>query len=608
MQFMAPMHRGKPAAASTPSDEFSPWRARALTLMVLAVVTTGITLANLSSQPVHLELPWNAWERPFGWPLTWYWRGKAQLGFALAWPISRFLVWGLVANSAAWLLLLLSAAAACRWLLRRYRPRLRWRMRATALLVLTPLAAVIVLANLPFVPDRGTEPGEEVQFGWPLLWYWHFDCLIIEDWDYNTLALAGNLMLWLLMAVLSAVAWEWLMRRYRPRFQWSMRGMLALVAAAGVLFAWCRGVYHRAEIQDPLIDMEMGDLCIQRWGPEWLDIVGADRFRRRIVGAEVMSFDNREEQLTRLARLRDVRFLRFSPRGAPITPAVRAALGRMRRVRMLGIEFEDGRTAPGDWREYLATIGGMTHLERLSLTAWDANAPDLRCLAGLRDLKSLMLIVMPYGSPDGGHQTVAQSGESRTLEYLPPLPRLESLVLRDGELGDQDLRALANFPRLKWLELSATSVTGAGLAKLAAMESLEELAINEDMATEEGFESLARFRRLKAVHVAGRDAHPFAKPPTRQESNDRADFAENRADSIGGARPARLALDDGYELMVMPDKFEGVRRALAALRAARPGIVIDAAYDDFHEGRGFNAPGFFDEPLSSFVRDHYDSP
>ncbi|HUY31258.1 MAG TPA: hypothetical protein VMV69_00650 [Pirellulales bacterium] len=603
---MASMHRGKPAAASTHSDEFSPWRA-GLTLMVLTVVTTGITLANLSSQPVHLDCLLNAsgrpWERPFGWPLTWYWRGKAQLAFA--WPISRFLVWRLVANSAAWLFLLLSAAAACRWLLRRYRPRLRWRMRATTLLVLTPLAAVIVLANLP-VPDRGMEPGEEVQFGWPLLWYWRFECLVFDDWDYNTLALAGNLMLWLLMAVLSAIAWEWLIRRYRPRFQWSVRGMLALVAAAAVVSAWCRGVYHRAEIQDPLIDMEMdmGDLCIQRWGPEWLDIVGADRFRRRIVGAEVTSFGNREEQLMRLAQLRDVRFLSFDPLGAPISPAMRAALGRMHRVRMLEIEFEDGRTAPGDWREYLATIGGMNHLEWLRLTAWDANAPDLRCLAGLRDLKSLILIVMPYGSPDGGHQTLVQSGELRTLAYLPPLPRLESLVLRDGELGDQDLRALANFPRLKWLELSATSVTGAGLAKLAAMESLEELAINEDMATEEGFESLARFRRLKAVHVAGRDADPFARPPTRQESNDRADFAENRADSIGGARPARLALDDGYELMVMPDKLEGVRRALAALRNSRPGIVIDA-YDEFHEGRALNPLGFFDEPLSSFLRDRY---
>lgn len=83
------------------SDEFSPHRARPLTLLVLLIVAGGIALANLSSEPVPfqggivpgtfdatrqyhvsgqpyarsglLDPPFGT--ASYGWPLVWHWWG-----------------------------------------------------------------------------------------------------------------------------------------------------------------------------------------------------------------------------------------------------------------------------------------------------------------------------------------------------------------------------------------------------------------------------------------------------------------------------------------------------------------------------------------------------
>src|SRR5690348_10257811 len=97
------------------SEEFSLRRARFLTLLVLAVVTTAIALANLSSEPVTTDLlkrysPKKTVERAYGWPLTWYWRSAVQYAPAapvagkptgrIRWPVGRYSIASLTANAA----------------------------------------------------------------------------------------------------------------------------------------------------------------------------------------------------------------------------------------------------------------------------------------------------------------------------------------------------------------------------------------------------------------------------------------------------------------------------------------------------------------------------
>jgi hypothetical protein len=70
----------QPIAMNSQTEEFTSRRARILTLIVVVVVATGITLANLFSEPLtadsfdRIVTANPAIERAYGWPLTWYWR------------------------------------------------------------------------------------------------------------------------------------------------------------------------------------------------------------------------------------------------------------------------------------------------------------------------------------------------------------------------------------------------------------------------------------------------------------------------------------------------------------------------------------------------------
>jgi hypothetical protein len=150
---------------SPQSEEFSLRRPRLLTIVVVLIVAGGITLANLSSEPVTGELITKIASKPehaYGWPITWYWRvastvpGTVRLGTSsstrsvLEWPIARYSPGGLVTNVAIWLLLVAGPAAACQRLLRKYRPRVRCRPRLMTVIVLLAVVVPTVLANMTF--------------------------------------------------------------------------------------------------------------------------------------------------------------------------------------------------------------------------------------------------------------------------------------------------------------------------------------------------------------------------------------------------------------------------------------------------------------------------
>ncbi|HET6879769.1 MAG TPA: hypothetical protein VFI31_06430 [Pirellulales bacterium] len=599
--------------SSLQADAFS--LARLLTLLVLLVATIAIALANFSSEPVKcdtvVEFGYRnkSLERAYGWPLPWYWRSKTitirrtapaeysrpHFGFCHnlepPWtptsPVLRYSLVRLIANLAVWLAILAAVLTACQWLLRHYRPPLRAKPRPTTLVLLVLLSVLMVLANLS--SDTEVEFGATTQhsYGWPCIWYRYIDLAplqLLRVWDYSTARLAGNLLVCLVALVAAGLVCESLLKRYQPRFRWSLKTMLVGVTLACALCAWCVATRNRADEQDEISLSLIGGVYFERSGPKWLDLLGADRFRRRIVAARVDSPGMHEETFQRLARLPSLRLLDITPwlYDSPFvfTGGMGDALGKMRQLRVLCVDargkgLTESRTAT---RECLAAIGRLTYLQRLRLEIYEEAGDSLNCLSGLTDLKALTLVIFPFKADDSDE--AENSREAPTLKHLPVLPRLECLVLDEWEIGDESLGQLARFSRLKSLDLAETSASDIGLAKLAPLDSLEELAIDEVIATPNGFKALAALKGLKTVHIAGPAGY-------RAENQDdtirrRAEFVFGEVEHEEDLQSATLRLDDGRELLVLSAELSTLHKALAALRRSHPGIVIDARYPEFH--------------------------
>lgn len=617
---------------SPQTEEFAPCRVRLLTLIVVLVVTAGIALANLSSEPVITnQKP----ELPYGWPLIWYWRSwelvseKALPGHSystnlLQWAVSRYSRSAFFTNLAAWLAIAAVATLACEWLVRRYRLRLCWQPRISTLIVLLIVAAPIALSNLSFDLPTDDSPSKAL-FGWPLIWYWHEVAGAgvgpIRVWNFSAARLAGSLAAWVLMLVVAGLVWEWLIRRLHPQMRWSLRTMLIAVGLAAFFCAWCAAARNRAREQDELImwmKSNDGIAYVERWGPKWLDLVGLDPYRRQIVGVawSDTGVEGEEEYFTRIARLPHLRYLDAA--FYAFTPDMAAALGDMRELRMLKLDFwgeeEEhkstqaclqavgklaklehlclaGNLRPDSdnvthilgltnlksltlWidykkdedaaRECLAAINKLTQLERLYLTGWRVRRYHLPHLSGLTNLKSLTIGCIADDYPNIVIRNAAEAG---VLAYLPELPQLETIDLTGVRVRDADLPQLAVYPCLKSLCLGQTLITGAGIAALAPFGSIERLALPREAAIE-GLESLTEIARLRAVHIV--------------ETSQSSDWTS-------------IELDRGNKLWLSPDEAGEFRHKLDTLRRLHPGIVIDSNWggfvnDEFEDTVEFGPP------------------
>jgi len=129
-----------------------------------------------------------------------------------------------------------------------------------------------------------------MSYGWPLLWrqrilwFTYGPSGVLGD-CFSPVRLTCNLAVWLVLLAAPAAACEWLLRRHRPRFRWSLRMMLAATAAAAALCGWYAAARNTADDQDAVIAAKGSKVWLKRWGPSWLDLVGAERYRRRIAGA-----------------------------------------------------------------------------------------------------------------------------------------------------------------------------------------------------------------------------------------------------------------------------------------------------------------------------------
>lgn len=289
--------------------------------------------------------------------------------------------------------------------------------------------------------------------------------------------------------------------------------MMVAVGVVAVLLGWFAVARERAIVQDPLIARHPY-IWLEQRGPKWLDLVGADRYFRTVVGANLFrsAIDGRhdaqvEESLKQLKRLSKLQYLFVEIEH--LTPHMAATLGDALldapQLRVLSIELSNSVWhTDEEWMppECLASIGQLSQLEHLHLEKMPLAGDSLACLAGLVNLKTLsMEDVSPYVD--------RRTPEAHLLRGMPVLPRLEALDLRGSEVDDRDLRHLVVLPRLKSLNLIYTNVTSAGLAELVHLESLENLTIDGEIVSAEGLESLLAMKRLN------RDGDTFHWPGQR---------------------------------------------------------------------------------------------
>lgn len=332
--------------------------------------------------------------------------------------------------------------------------------------------------------------------------------------------------------------------------------MLAGMALAAVLCGWFAAARQRADLQDSLIAEINGRVWVERWGPKWLDLLGADRFRRRVIGAEfdltrinADGNDALEDILQRRRQPPNFQYLFIETQC--LAPAIADALGGMPQLRRLSIAQHGGYGYGDDdenriSHECLAAIGGLARLENLSLAYITLDKESFACLAGLTHVKALTL--------------TDNFGGRHLLTCLPALPQLEAIRVAGLDLSADDLRHLAILPRLKKLDLTANDFgPNASLADLISLKSLENLKIGRAKLSAAGLESLTALKHLKGLHL--------------RLSLDKV------------VDPVRLPLDDGNTLSVPAREADRFRRGFETLRQANPGIVID--FQDWRDEREF---------------------
>ncbi len=360
--------------------------------------------------------------------------------------------------------------------------------------------------------------------------------------------------------------------------------MFAGVGLLALACAWFTALRNRANLQDPLIariEAQGGGVWFERWGPRWFDLFGADRYRRRIVGAKLCAGDTGigeeidegvdegvDEILRPLADLPGLTFLLLECN--EVGPTMAAALSGMKQLRFLRLK--------GDLSdESVVPLSGLTGLQVLDLHGTRVTDGGLANLAGLENLEALDLadtVVLGHGLGhlakleklrvlDLSNCKIAYS----TLANLPPLPRLEALDLSGAMLNNDELCSVAVLPLLKTLDITSTLITPDGLLALAAFQSIEELRIDNEVVSAESLESLLAVGRLRILHI---DPAPFRTQLYRIEET------------------TSLPLENDDHIVVWETEFDDCCRALEALRRGKPGLVIDNGQthvDELHRWR-----------------------
>jgi hypothetical protein len=99
------------------------------------------------------------------------------------------------------------------------------------------------------------------------------------------------------------------------------------------------------------------------------------------------------------------------------------------------------------------------------------------------------------------HATVVTDADLARLAALPALRELEALDLRLTTVGDPAMSSVRRFKKLRFLNLFRTRVGDGGLAALRPLAGLDTLLIGGTRVTDDGLRHLRRFERLSRLSL-----------------------------------------------------------------------------------------------------------
>ena len=166
--------------------------------------------------------------------------------------------------------------------------------------------------------------------------------------------------------------------------------------------------------------------------------------------------------------------------------------------------------------ETIETLAAKPRLKRLDLQDSSIDDDDLARLAGLRELEwvnlAATLVKTPQkpGVSDDGLDHVAEWKKLRTLNLhglpvtdegigkLGSLPALESLQLGGTRVTGEGLQGMRN---LRWLRLDATAVTDDDLQFVGELRKLEQLYLDSTGISDAGLKHLEGLKRLRVLNL-----------------------------------------------------------------------------------------------------------
>lgn len=383
------------------------------------------------------------------------------------------------------------------------------RLHASTWLALTPVVAVVVLANVPgeytvFDPEHPFGDNKVCDHGWPCTWLVR-DGLRNDEglWTitadvrrFDGFALAVNLLAGLMILAPLAATVEWRRRRRHRIWQFTLADLLLATLAVGWATSWYATQHREFARVAELARMSGVAWRTEPAFPTWLrGVVEPKRLSTLgILRPAAIEFDLPGVDPARESDMAAVRAIvdRYPEQLRLIVPRYQAANASDR------LPFLGG--------EYLQSLSQLRHLvlERV-------DDEVLVCLEGCRDLRTLAV------KNEGATLTPAASAWLRRLRQLRQLrisrgclgdagaaalgslSRLEVLVL-DGA-GDADVEHFAALRNLRVLELDHATITDAGLTSLAECRRLERLSIHSTRMTGAGFKVLGGLQRLHTLDL-----------------------------------------------------------------------------------------------------------
>ena len=530
---------------------FSRYRPRVLTLVVLLATATLIMLANLSFE-VEYGKTGVIGRQSYGWPFVWHRYVTAGLWErqTVGWYYTPT---GLAADAAIWLLILAGMGAPCELLVRRYRPRLRWSLRT--MLVAVALAATVLglfaqarnRANLqdPLIAENGNPLSDLVVERWGPRWLdlFGFDRFRrrIVSATVHVDGTEGDEQFEALTQLPALRRVDFEVSRVTPALPAALEKMQQLRTLRIHRMLHMAGDNERVwdecllaiEKMPHLENLELWGMTLNRESSSHL----ASLTNLKSLSIAMGSSDDKQISQACMAAIASMTRLEYLSLGGWNFPkGSLTLLSRLQNLKSLQVRCQDKGIA----HECLEAIGKLASLESLNFASLFLDAESLSSLAGLAKLKSFEF-------------SVGSTNDATLLKRLPALSQVEAVKLHGSSIRDDELRYLAVLPHLRFLDIGAyPDITIAGLSELASLKGVEELTFEGDIVSAAALERLRAVGRLKRLHLY-------------RLTNEFDEFDP----------PVTVNLDDGGSFQVPKSESKDFRRALQALRQAKPGIVID---------------------------------